>query len=140
MVIWLNSKKQFSTMLKNNLDTFYKQVVMRQLAWSCVTDRDKSYGVILPDFESVKKFKNELMQVLGEVPNWMLQLECANMRRIKTINNVSILLFNTIDGMRGITLHGIYVADDISRKQVDQFLTCMVPALVGRSIVSFHNS
>ena len=125
--------------LSNNTTPFDKLIVYRQLTWSCIFENNKHLGVVLPNYESVKKFKNELMRVMGEVPNWLLNLKCANTRRIESVNGVSVLLFNSADSIRGVTLDVVYVADDLSRKQQDAFMYCVIPTLRGGSITMFQN-
>ena len=127
-------------MLTNNIEPFDKLVVMRQLVWSCIFENNKTIGVVLPNYESVKKFKNDLMQVMNEVPNWLLLLKCANTRRIESVNGVAVLLFNSITSMRGVTLNIVYIADDLNKKQYDEFVVSMIPTLRGGSIISFQNT
>lgn len=140
MVIWPNSKKRYLIMLTNNIEPFDKLVVMRQLVWSCIFENNKTIGVVLPNYESVKKFKNDLMQVMSEVPNWLLQLKIANTRNVQSANNVSVRMFNTVLGMRGTTLNVVYIADDLNKKQYDEFVVSMIPTLRGGSIISFQNT
>ena len=127
-------------MLTNNIEPFDKLVVMRQLVWSCIFENNKTIGVVLPNYESVKKFKNDLMQVMSEVPNWLLQLKIANTRNVQSANNVSVRMFNTVLGMRGTTLNLVYIADDLNKKQYDEFVVSMIPTLRGGSIISFLNT
>lgn len=115
-------------------------MVMRQLVWSCIFENNKSIGVVLPNFESVKKFKADLMQVMSEVPNWLLDLKVANTRHVQSVNNVSVRMFNTVLGMRGTTLNVVYIADDLTKKQYDEFVVSIIPTLRGGSIISFLNT
>lgn len=125
-------------MLMNN-ESFDKLIVMRQLAWDCIVYHDKNVGVVLPNFNSVKKFKSELAAVLGEIPHWLLQVKVCNMRSIITANNVKIMFFNDIHSMRGISLDVVFVAHDLPVSSRDEFATSMIPTLVDKNIMVFQN-
>ena len=114
-----------------------KLEVMLNIVWSCIFEQNKHIGVLLPNYTSVKKFNDELKGVIDER---LLQLKCNNIRKIETSNGVMVLAFNSVNSMRGTTLNTVYVANDLTKKQYDEFVVSMIPTLRGGPIISFLNT
>ncbi len=113
--------------------------VMRKIALECVLESNKRVGVFLPSYEEIKSFRDDLLDVMEEIPNWMLKLVQSSNKHIRTDRNVSVLMFEHINDAKGVTFDYVVLADDLTPKQQQDFKEALIPALRGNNFFVFDN-
>lgn len=102
---------------------------------------DQTIGVLLPSFADVKKFRQELLAKLQEIPKWLsMPMVMNNTRYVEMENGFRIHFLHTVRSARGRTFNAFYISSRLTEKQKTQYVFDLLPAMVhSRPILTFDD-